>query len=193
MVKEKRTFQQMIEENPELIEKEKQIKFAKFVYGKAASDREEVKVVVYWGATGTGKTWTAVHENPDDCFIANCPNTKGATFWFDGYDGESILILDDFDNAYCSEAYLKRLLDHYKLQVQIKGGHVWACWTKVIITSNYAPRHWYPDVPNQAPIDHAPLQRRISEIRQYTGNNTYQLEDWNGSPINEPVVYNQNQ
>lgn len=115
------------------------------------SEWRDVKVVVYWGETGTGKTRKAMEEKP---YKLN-QNTNG-TLWFDGYDGERVLLLDDF-YGWIRYGELLTLLDGYPYRCQTKGGHCWAEWTKVIITSNKFWSEWYKVE------DLGALKRRICE------------------------------
>lgn len=178
----------MLEEDPKISKFEKHIKFMQFALNESASDRQEkgVKVAVYYGDSGTGKTYSAINlYAPDgDYFKLDCTSVKSGSLWFDGYEGQRVLILDDFDADVCSISFLKNLLDKYKLRLQVKGGHTWACWSTVVITSNQHPRYWWQAL-QQVQID--ALKRRIHEIRHYTGLATYVLEEWNTDPIGEPV------
>lgn len=119
---------------------------------KIAKRYRKVEVLVFWGPTGSGKTRRAAEE-PDHFFMP-----LGEKFWFDGYQGEKCLIIDDFRGE-IKYSFLLRLLHGHECQVPIKGGFVWAQWTKVIITSNLEPKGWYP---KQSHID--PLMRRITEV-----------------------------
>jgi len=118
-----------------------------------------VIVCVYWGVTGSGKTYKARTENPD--YYQMRYMNKGERAFFDGYRGQKTLIIDEF---YGQIPYplLLQLLDVYKLQVDIKGGTTWAQWNKVVITSNAPPAMWYPD---QQYID--PLLRRITITQEF--------------------------
>lgn len=113
-----------------------------------------VEVEVLIGPSGCGKTRSAVENNPGNYFMLNCHEEK---LWFDGYQGEEVLILDDF---YGTIRYgeLLRILDGYKYRCAIKGGHTWAQWTKVIITSNDGPDKWYNRGVTPA------LARRIGDV-----------------------------
>jgi len=115
------------------------------------------------------------------------PAKKHDKVWFSGYTGQKTLILDDFDSMFCSLPFLKRLLDKYKLKVEIKGGFAWACWTTVVITSNRAPCMWYEDTAtvHYKPEDINALKRRIHEIRKQNENNMYQLEDWDANQLGD--------
>lgn len=91
-----------------------------------------LEVFVYVGPPGTGKTRKAVEENTGKYYkLVN----YGRDIWFDGYEGQSVLIIDEF---YCwiKYNYLLELLDGYRLQLPVKGGFVYKNWSKVIITSN---------------------------------------------------------
>jgi len=111
----------------------------------------------YYGDSGTGKTKLALEEGGDSVFKADLAN-KG---WYDGYDGEKTLIIDDFD-ALAGKAigvqFLKQLLDGHPLTLNIKGASTVAQFTSVIITSNHSFRECMPGVEQE---DLEALSRRI--------------------------------
>lgn len=122
---------------------------------KAKSFRK-LEVLVYWGDTGTGKTRKAYEENPDAYMISGDQLKKG---WWDGYESHKTLIIDEYDSQ-VNCTWMLRLLDGYKLRLATKGGHTWALWDKVIITSNIAPDQWH----GQAKDQHKKaLARRITK------------------------------
>lgn len=113
-------------------------------------------VYVYWGKTGTGKTKKVYDDNPNED-IYSWPGGP----WFDGYDGENILLLDEFSGSQLSLTFMLRLLDRYPFKLPVKGGHVNLLATKIFITSNIDPNLWYPN----ANLEHqAALYRRLTEI-----------------------------
>lgn len=124
---------------------------------KATPAWRDVLVLVYWGATGTGKTRRAMEE--PSVYKLN-QNTNG-TLWFDGYDGQTTLLIDDY-YGWIKYGELLTILDGYPYRCQIKGGMAWALWDTVIITSNKHPDDWYPSV-----TDTAALKRRISGVRYF--------------------------
>lgn len=113
----------------------------------------DVEVVVYYGRAGAGKTKKAVEESGNDYFILD----QGERVWFDGYEGEKILIIDDF-YGWIKYGMLLRILDGYQYRCEIKGGFTYALWNKVYITSNKHPREWYTQGMTPA------LERRITNI-----------------------------
>lgn len=111
-----------------------------------------VKCYVLWGEAGCGKTRFARELYPN-IFTVNC----GETFPFNGYDGESEILLDDF---YGNIKYheILRILDGHQYRVNVKGHHRYARWTTIFITSNNPPEDWYTLGLTDA------LKRRITEI-----------------------------
>lgn len=116
-----------------------------------------VNVEVYWGETGTGKTRKAMDEN-EDIFKLD----KSNNLWWDGYEQEKCLLIDDF-YGWISIGTMLNVLDGYKLRLEIKGSFTYANWDKVIITSNSHPKDWYTNVPEKAL---KALFRRINKIHE---------------------------
>lgn len=172
---------ELVEECPKALRLEKCIKWDQFLQNEKKSDRQlaGVNVTVLWGDSGSGKTqWAINHLVHNDYFKLDCTGLKGAALWFDGYEGQDTLILDDFDNEVCNCAFLKLLLDKYKLRLQIKGGHSWACWHYVVITSNIHPADWWH---GERAENIAALRRRINEIYHCTAGYVYRKQHWDKS------------
>jgi len=112
-----------------------------------------VAVIHVSGDTGSGKSWWAYHHHEDAYRLAP-PAHNGGPIWFDGYDGQSTLIIDDFD-GWIGYRRLLTLLDPYPCALGVKGATVWARWTTVIITSIVGVYAWYPERGSQE------LERRI--------------------------------
>lgn len=90
-----------------------------------------------YGPPGTGKTHS-VKTFFDSVY--NKPQSK----WWDGYDGESVVLLDDFDSGVLGH-YLKIWSDKYSCTGETKGGTVHLRHKLFIITSNYYPEHFWPE------------------------------------------------
>jgi len=117
----------------------------------------KTEVRVYKGRTDVGKTRGVYDEFPD---VWSKPDGQ----WFDGYDGQQHVLIDDFSGGnFCgiSFRFLLRLLDRYPLEVPIKGGFRKWVPRVIIITTNVEPKEWYPYE------DFAPLERRIDQIRRW--------------------------
>lgn len=187
----KRTSE-MIRENPSMVLHERAIKFCRFAFGEDKSDRQslgKLRVIVSYGTTGTGKTFSAINIiSQRNYFKVSASSLKGGKIWFDGYQDQPYLILDDWDGTCCSISYLKTLLDVYRLSVENKGGQVWAQWHTVIITSNIHPNRWFLNFHGEEDTNIVgPLRRRITEIRHYIQERIYQLEDWDGNVLGDQV------
>lgn len=115
-----------------------------------------VKVLIFVGDPGTGKSRAAWDFDPE---LYNLPH-GGAQLWFDGYDGNKTLLIDDFYGG-IKYTQMLQLLDGYRMRLPVKGSFVQKAWTTVIITSNSHPKNWY----NMAP--YGALERRITEIREF--------------------------
>ena len=76
-----------------------------------------------------------------------------SSHWWDGYNGEEVVIIDDLDKYHVKLGYyLKVWGDHYPFPAQIKGGQMMARPKKIIITSNYHPREIWTDSQTVEPI-----------------------------------------
>ena len=85
--------------------------------------RESVDIYYIEGPTGIGKTYGIFERFPD----AYRPIVSGDKVWFDGYDGQETLLLDEL-RGNIKMSMLLQLLDPYPLKVEVKGGMVPAKW-----------------------------------------------------------------
>lgn len=118
---------------------------------------------IFWGSTGKGKTTDALYEFLDvhkldewDYYMLSSPKTKN-NVWFNGYDGQKVLVLDEFDETWMSMDMFKKITDKWIHLWESKGGMVHGIWEYIIMTSNYNPKDWwdwdaYPSI-----------KRRVSE------------------------------
>nr|QIK03914.1 replication-associated protein [Tundra vole stool-associated circular virus] len=122
---------------------------------------------VFWvsGETGTGKTRSVfksarllVGGNDDDIWISS-----GGLRWFDGYDGQSVVIFDDFRAKHVTSfAFLLRLLDRYPVSVEFKGGFVNWVPKFIFITCPYDIESCFSTRKEHIPEDIKQLERRIT-------------------------------
>ncbi len=104
----------------------------------------DLAVTLLYGETGTGKTRHVVDRFGDNPSFWRTPISNG-TPWFDGYDGHTIVLFDDFAGAanHFSLNSVLQLLDRYPIQVPTKGGHTWWMPDEVFVTTNILPKDWY--------------------------------------------------
>lgn len=98
---------------------------------------------VYWlhGSTGSGKTrwaWECVERMKEEMWVSN-----DSLQWFDGYNGEKVVLIDDFRASFCSFGFLLRLLDRYPMRVPVKGSFVQWVPEVIIVTSPMHPKYSY--------------------------------------------------
>lgn len=94
--------------------------------------------IVCQGATGTGKSKYAMENYPRAYW-------KSKNQWWDGYEGQESVILDEF-YGWLPWDTLLRLGDRYPLQTETKGSVVKFCSKWIVITTNSLPDRWYRNV-----------------------------------------------
>lgn len=94
-----------------------------------------LKVYLLWGTTGAGKTryvWDMWDENGGVYSLAS-----QKPLWFDGYDNEETLLIDEFIGVQeFGRENLLKVLDIYPHQFPVKGSMIWPQWKRVYILSN---------------------------------------------------------
>ncbi len=123
-------------------------------YRRISSPSRDFKtqVYVFWGNTGTGKTRLAKLIGDSGSTYWLGPNSS----WFDDYEGQETVILDDFYGTVPYSSLL-RIMDRTELRLESKGGHINFVAKRLIITSNKQPAEWYDS--SKFPLD--ALRRRV--------------------------------
>lgn len=140
--KEGKSLLEISEINPSTyIRNYRGIQHYRALHNPAARDRGVIKVVCIWGPSGVGKTHWARRTVGSDIFE---PEIKKDQIWFNGYNGECVLLLDEYSGQ-LPIPLLNRVLDPYAYQAPCKmAPYVSAEWTYVIILTNLRPYSWYP-------------------------------------------------
>lgn len=119
--------------------------------------------IIYWGPTGTGKTYRLMQECPPgkEWFWAK-PGK-----WFDGYEGQPGIVFNEFRDSWSSYHQLIALLENTPARArEIKGGTVRVTAWKFRFSSNVHPKFWYKGVMKREGYKWktSPLRRRFSKI-----------------------------
>eukprot|EP00741_Cyanophora_paradoxa_P003959 tig00000743_g3851.t1 len=111
------------------------------------------EIHIRWGPPGTGKT-RFIYDSYGNSEIYKKPEGP----WWDGYENQPIVLIDDYD-GYIPFTEMLQLCDRYPHKVPIKGGFVEFNSTAIYITSNVEPRSWYLNIP---PERYAAFERRVT-------------------------------
>lgn len=136
LVKEGKAEHEILEEMPLMWFKfHNAITKAKLLVGQSKKRNFKTEVYVILGPPRTGKSKFCMETSPEAYW-------KSQDQWFDLYDGQQDVILDEF-TGWLKFTDLLRMLDRYPMQVQCKGGFINFAPRRIFITSNYHPWEWY--------------------------------------------------
>lgn len=116
------------------------------------------KCIVYWGDTGSGKSYTARTVTGEGAYW------KNASKWWNGYDSQQAVVWDDFEPRDVPYETLLKVIDENPYQVESKGATTWLAFKLIIFTSNIHPGDWY-----NRPTGWEELKRRITRIVHFSG------------------------
>ncbi|HUD08469.1 MAG TPA: hypothetical protein VMQ52_05300 [Candidatus Saccharimonadales bacterium] len=132
-----------------------QLKYAENIIRYQEPNWDRVPFVAWiTGKTGAGKSRFALSTlgKIDTYLLSDNPK-----FW-DGYNGQQNVIIDDLKPGFFTIMQILRLLDRYPVRVESKGSSMWLRATNIIITSIYYPQQIW----NNTDEDNKQLLRRIT-------------------------------
>lgn len=122
--------------------------------------RRGVVVHVYWGVSGSGKSYRAFSEaEARGPYYIKSPHTK----WWDGYKGEENVVIDEFSGQ-VQITYLLAWLQEYPCVAEVKGSQLCLKATNFWITSNIDPNLWYFNDNRVNEEQKAALNRRLTNV-----------------------------
>ncbi len=118
----------------------------------------DLEVWLLEGPTGVGKS-RYVYETFSSVF-----KKPLGGMWFDGYQGEETLLLEEFNGAasHVTLAETLDLLDIYRVQLPIKGAFTWRRCKRVFVCTNTHPNEWYDYASREA--QRKALARRFTHV-----------------------------
>ena len=161
-----------------------------------------IDVHVLYGDTRSGKTRTVYDRHgPENVYIPVYSESAGK-FWFDGYDGEKVLLINEFYGQ-ARTSIMQQLLDHYRMRVETKGGTTYSSWDTIYITSNCHPKDWYRGWESIPQSVEDSFIERITSIQHMVRKADKQVKTWSdceirgapevvGSPVLPPPLPNPN-
>lgn len=151
------TIPQLIDKG--LIKNIQQRKFAEALRADAIEERTDYPEVIWiCGDTGAGKTLQVFQSNTGKTIHKQTQSNK----WWNGYEGQDVVILDDIRADFAKYHELLTLLDKYPHRVEIKGGYMQFNSPRIYITSPHTPNEMY-----KGKEDITQLMRRIDQLIIY--------------------------
>lgn len=124
---------------------------------------------IYYGDAGMGKTEAAKAETlawGGKTFWMTLESGMGGKVWWDGYDGEPNIVIDEFEQQIRLSDF-KRIIDSTPFKVPVKGGYVEFKAKRVWFLSNITTDTWYlKAAPGDTPQRRA-LQRRMHYVEKF--------------------------
>jgi len=164
LIKEGASNALIFESHPNSIRYYKGLDFARAAFKEHIKRNWKTRVIVYYGVAGSGKSYTVQQLAGPDAYFKP-PGHK----WFDAYEGQEIVVFDEFRGNWFDLSTFLRIMDAYPLRVEMKGSTIEFVARTLYITSNVAPESWYPNIDA---IQLAALLRRLDEVHHFI--NAYQ-------------------
>lgn len=168
MVRAGLSTQEIIKDNPAYMLRRKEID--ELIYDRRSETfgnmYRDMQVTFVYGSTGAGKTSDIIKENGGYKNLYRVVNYKNP---FDNYDGEDIIVFEEFRGQF-DISVLLNMIDGHPYDLPCRYHNKVACYTKVFFTSNVPLKDLYKDVQYNEEETWRALLRRIHYIKQYDGS-----------------------
>lgn len=153
--------------------------------GAEEKRRWKTSVYVVWGPPGVGKTHLVYRFADRDAYQLTCPPNRGMPVWWDGYHGQSDVIIDDY-SGWIKWTNFLLILDERPCRVDYRGGSTQLLARRIFITSNREPERWYRD--EVGPV--LALTRRLTTVMEMNSRDDPVPDGWGLNPpkLEEGVV-----
>jgi hypothetical protein len=139
-----------------------------------------IETTYIYGKTGIGKT-SYIYEK----FGFNIYRVTNYGYHpFDYYEGQDIIIFDEFDSSFKITEMLN-YLDRYPLALPCRFNDKVACYTKIFIISNKTIKEQYPNIQTEKMEQYNAFLRRIHNIARMDNNGNLIYEKQNGQEIKQ--------
>lgn len=155
------------------VENYQQLKYVEGLF-KYRRTTKVIPKTVWWfyGESGSGKSEAAIQYCITEG-LSWCLSGKNLNWW-QGYNGQDVIIIDDFRESFGDFSHFIRVIDKYPFHVEIKGGSVVLTNKIFIITSCYHPANVYTNLKE----DIYQLWRRIHGVFKFKRNEYCISEVW---------------
>lgn len=149
----------------------KYLNFTKMMQDELATQQSQRElrnpdVIVFWGPTGTGKSRYVFEKvRRSNYYKVDAALVQNGNLWFENFNRQTILWIDESIHK-IDPASLLQFLDVYPVMLNKKGGHAWATWHIVFITTNFPKEEWFSNSTQQHTKD--ALYRRITQYTHVT-------------------------
>lgn len=109
---------------------------------------KNIKVIYYWGLSGSGKTRTAIEYIKKNGGIYD--EVKFVNGFWNGIGGSDIALYDDFRDSHMSPSEFINFIDYYIHNLNIKGGNIKNNYKTILITSIQDPHYLWPTDNNES-------------------------------------------
>jgi len=157
------------------------------------------ELYIYHGVPGSGKSHTAHEEGrkyladaglDEEVYDLPVP-AKGKDLWFQGYEGQAVICIDDFYGTIDIDTF-KRMVDKYPMKVNIKNGHAELLARRIYVTSNIGWKNWWPSELLGNVNNTDAIQRRITDNKEFV-NKYVDVVRMNNNIINDRMLSPVNQ
>jgi hypothetical protein len=118
---------------------------------------ERTQFHAFIGDTGTGKSSLCKELSPNAFWKPSGP-------WFDGYNGQEDIVLDEADKQGLPLGSFLTLADRFNLKVPVKGGFQDFVAKKIFATSNLPLDQWFPAADG---VEMKAFLRRVDSITKF--------------------------
>lgn len=130
--------------------------------------RRDINVTYIYGKTGSGKTSFVLDKYGDEnvYIMSQYPSGYNDMEKFDGYNGEDVILFDEFRSSIPLSRFL-RYIDRFYCELPARYNYKMAAYTQVYIVSNWTLEKQYPNIKIDYPEDYDAFMRRIHTVYNF--------------------------